>query len=55
LGIGGGALIGAVVYGAYGVGGVPWVYVAVLVLALILTTITGRLGRRPASSASQTN
>jgi predicted MFS family arabinose efflux permease len=42
VGIGTGALIGAAVYGAIGVGGLPWVFVGILVLALILSLVVGR-------------
>jgi predicted MFS family arabinose efflux permease len=52
VGIGGGALIGALLYGAVGVEDLPWVYVGVLVIALVLTVLTERLARRPRSAAS---
>jgi predicted MFS family arabinose efflux permease len=52
VGIGTGALIGAAVYGAIGVGGLPWVFVGILVLALILSLVVGRSpSAEPESSA----
>jgi predicted MFS family arabinose efflux permease len=52
VGIGGGALIGALLYGAVGVEDLPWVYVGVLVIALVLTLLTELLARRPRSAGS---
>ncbi|MEO8908053.1 MAG: MFS transporter, partial [Microbacteriaceae bacterium] len=52
VGIGGGALVGAVAYGAIGVGELPWIYVALLIVALVLTAITARPVRRPPMTAS---
>jgi predicted MFS family arabinose efflux permease len=45
LGIGGGAFVGALVVGADGLGPLPWVYVALLVVSLVLLLLTRRLGR----------
>ncbi|WP_308467649.1 MFS transporter [Rathayibacter soli] len=39
IGIGGGALVGAVVYGAFGLGELPWIYVALLAIALVLIVV----------------
>lgn len=47
-GIGGGALLGAVLYGVVGLAGLPWVFVALLACsttALIWTAIVHRVGR----------
>ncbi|QEO15265.1 MFS transporter [Agromyces intestinalis] len=43
-GIGGGALIGAVVFDRVGVGALPWVYVVLLVAAAMVLVIGRRLG-----------
>jgi predicted MFS family arabinose efflux permease len=43
IGIGGGALLGATLFGPLGVGGLPWVYVALLALALVLLVVSVRL------------
>jgi predicted MFS family arabinose efflux permease len=51
-GIGGGALVGAIVYGAIGVERLPWIYLGVLVLALALAVVTQAISsRRPAQRA----
>jgi predicted MFS family arabinose efflux permease len=47
-GIGGGALVGAIVYGAIGVERLPWIYLAVLVLALALAVVTQAISSRRA-------
>jgi predicted MFS family arabinose efflux permease len=52
VGIGGGALIGALLYGAVGVEDLPWVYVGVLVIALVLTLLTELLARRQRSAGA---
>jgi MFS transporter, DHA1 family, inner membrane transport protein len=52
IGIGGGALVGALVYGSFGVTDLPWLYVGVLVLALLLTLVTARMGRRDRARAA---
>lgn len=41
LGIGGGALLGAVVYDVVGVGGLPWLYLGILAVGLTLVILTG--------------
>lgn len=41
LGIGGGALLGAVVYDVVGVGGLPWLYLGILAVALVLVSLSG--------------
>jgi Arabinose efflux permease len=46
VGIGGGAALGAVVYGVFGVARLPWIYVVVLVIAIALAVISGSLARR---------
>lgn len=48
LGIGGGAALGAVVYEAFGVARLPWVYAAVLVAAIVLAVVSGSSARRGA-------
>ena len=48
IGIGGGALLGAVLYGVIGLGGLPWVFVALLVcstIALVWTALVNRVHR----------
>jgi predicted MFS family arabinose efflux permease len=47
-GIGGGALVGAIVYGAIGVERLPWIYLGVLVLALALAVVTQAISSRRA-------
>lgn len=42
IGIGTGALLGAFVYGVFGIGDLPWVYVAILSLTLTLALVVGR-------------
>jgi len=48
VGIGGGAAFGAIVYGALGVSDLPWIYAGVLVVAIVLAVVTGRMGARRA-------
>lgn len=48
IGIGGGALLGSVLFGVIGVAGLPWVFVALLVCstsALVWTALVNRVGR----------
>ncbi|MGX5697084.1 MFS transporter [Agromyces soli] len=48
IGIGGGALLGSVLFGVIGLAGLPWVFVALLVCstgALIWTALVNRVGR----------
>jgi predicted MFS family arabinose efflux permease len=48
IGIGGGALLGSVLFGVVGVAGLPWVFVALLVCstgALVWTALVNRVGR----------
>ncbi|WP_350349245.1 MFS transporter [Agromyces sp. G08B096] len=45
-GIGGGALVGSIVFGAFGVAALPWGYAAVLVVAAVLVAVGARSGRR---------
>jgi MFS transporter, DHA1 family, inner membrane transport protein len=48
IGIGGGALLGAVLYSVIGLGGLPWVFVALLVcstIALVWTALVNRVHR----------
>jgi DHA1 family inner membrane transport protein len=48
VGIGGGALLGSVLFGVIGLAGLPWVFVALLVCstgALIWTALVNRVGR----------
>lgn len=50
LGIGGGALLGAVVYDVVGVAGLPWLYLGILAVGLALVLVSGATaagGRRP--------
>ncbi|PRZ43063.1 putative MFS family arabinose efflux permease [Antricoccus suffuscus] len=46
IGIGGGALVGAIVFDAFGVARLPWVYVGVVVVALVLAVRTDQITRR---------
>lgn len=46
LGIGGGALLGAVVYDVVGVAGLPWLYLGILAVALVLVLLSGARRRR---------
>ncbi|KQV07273.1 MFS transporter [Leifsonia sp. Root112D2] len=48
VGIGGGALLGAVLYDVSGVRDLPWVYLGILVVALALVLMIGARKRRPA-------
>jgi predicted MFS family arabinose efflux permease len=48
VGIGGGAALGAVVYEAFGVARLPWVYAAVLVAAIVLAVVSGSSAQRGA-------
>lgn len=54
-GIGGGALIGSVLFGALGVGALPWLYAAVLLVAAVVVAVgAGRAMRgRAAAGARQ--
>jgi predicted MFS family arabinose efflux permease len=52
IGIGGGAAIGALLYGAVGVEDLPWVYVVVLAAAFILAVITEWSAGRSAGRSS---
>ncbi|MDR5698277.1 MFS transporter [Agromyces aerolatus] len=59
VGIGGGALVGSVVFGALGVATLPWLYAAVLVVAVAVVAIGSRAPRdrsgrprRPARSSA---
>lgn len=51
LGIGGGALLGAVAYDTVGVGGLPWLYLGILAVGLVLVLLSG--ARRPGRAARQ--
>ena len=52
IGIGGGALVGSLVFAAGGLMLLPWCYVALLVVSLALVVVVGRMTRqRPAASA----
>lgn len=48
VGIGGGALLGAIIYDVIGVRDLPWVYLGILVVALVLVLVIGARRRRPA-------
>ncbi|HEY5225132.1 MAG TPA: MFS transporter [Microbacteriaceae bacterium] len=52
VGIGGGALVGALVYGAFSITDLPWIYVVLLAVGLVLTMLTARFRRRGQSSAT---
>jgi predicted MFS family arabinose efflux permease len=45
LGIGGGALVGSVLFGLLGIAALPWMYAAVLVVAAVVVTIGARRAR----------
>lgn len=47
LGIGGGALLGAVVYDVVGVAGLPWLYLGILAVGLLLVLLSGARRRIP--------
>lgn len=47
VGIGGGALVGALIFDAGGLMVLPWCYVALLLLSTVLVAIVGRMDRRP--------
>lgn len=49
IGIGGGALVGAIAYEHYGLGALPQIYVGILVLAILLVLLSDAIlrGRRP--------
>jgi predicted MFS family arabinose efflux permease len=52
IGIGGGALVGSLVFAAGGLMLLPWCYVTLLVVSLALVVVVGRMTRqRPAASA----
>jgi predicted MFS family arabinose efflux permease len=46
VGIGGGALLGAIVYGSLGITGLPWFYAAILAVTLVLVLIADRWSKR---------
>jgi predicted MFS family arabinose efflux permease len=49
IGIGGGALLGSLIFDAGGLMLLPWLYVAVLLISLALVAVVGRMtGRRAA-------
>lgn len=45
VGIGGGALVGAVIYDAGGLMVLPWAYVGLLVVSVVLVLVVGRMSR----------
>lgn len=47
VGIGGGALVGALIFDAGGLMMLPWCYVALLLVSTVLVAIVGRMERRP--------
>ncbi|WP_223691691.1 MFS transporter [Leifsonia poae] len=49
VGIGGGALVGSLVFGAGGLLALPMLYIALLVAALVLVLVIGRMTKSPAS------
>lgn len=55
VGIGGGALLGAIIYGVIGVRDLPWVYLGILVVALVLVLIMGLRRRSRAATVSMGN
>ncbi|HEY8282251.1 MAG TPA: MFS transporter, partial [Leifsonia sp.] len=50
IGIGGGALLGSLIFDAGGLMLIPWLYVAVLLVVLVLVAVVGRMTRRRAPS-----
>jgi predicted MFS family arabinose efflux permease len=51
IGIGGGALLGSIVYDLGGLLVLPYVYVGLLVLSLVLVLVIGRMTRARAAAA----
>ncbi|MET0725669.1 MAG: MFS transporter [Leifsonia sp.] len=49
IGIGGGALLGALLYDALGIGSLPWVDAGIVVVALVIVVVTS-YSRRPAQA-----
>ncbi|NUU07108.1 MFS transporter [Leifsonia sp. C5G2] len=47
IGIGGGALVGSLIFDAGGLMVLPWCYVALLLVSVVLVAVVGRLERRP--------
>ncbi|WP_353826824.1 MFS transporter [Agromyces sp. SYSU T0242] len=52
VGIGGGALVGSLLYGAFGVGSVPVAYAALLVVAMVVVVASARAARARAAVAA---
>jgi predicted MFS family arabinose efflux permease len=47
IGIGGGALVGSLIFDAGGLMLLPWCYVGLLLVSVVLVFVVGRLDRRP--------
>lgn len=51
VGIGGGALVGSLIFDAGGLMLLPWAYVALLLVSVALVLVVGRMARQPARSS----